>query len=253
MAGICNIRSSQIFKSSSVSAGVPYYLWNHCVAFIVNSLLFHESYYATMGLMNIVTLKTTRKPVTRALSSKKHISVLKTECREALNRICVVAYLKVGMEQRHAFDAVPGHCMLQAGLVYGKLHCVWHNIEYQLTTTGQHSQLWIETGIGSIPYQTNFQPVHRGQSGSFGGTSLKAIHALHSENVIGRTSRQPNYPNQLAPKRGSERSFEIGPQSHLVSLSGNLPTVQARDTLSRRSYQPIVLTKPLMAPLISCS
>ena len=35
---------------------------------------------------------------------------------------------------------------------------------------------------------------------------------------IGRTSRQPNYPNQLAPKRGSERSFEIGPQSHLVSL-----------------------------------
>ena len=70
---------------------------------------------------------------------------------------------------------------------------------------------------------------------------------------IGRTSRQPNYPNQLAPKWGSERSFEIGPQSHLVSLSGNLPIVQVRDTLSRRSYQPIVLAKPLMAPLISCS
>ena len=73
------------------------------------------------------------------------------------------------------------------------------------------------------------------------------------QDTIGRTSRQPNYPNQLAPKRGSERSFEIGPQSHLVSLSGNLPIVQARDTLSRRSYQPIVLAKPLMAPLISCS
>ena len=58
---------------------------------------------------------------------------------------------------------------------------------------------------------------------------------------IGRTSRQPNYPNQLAPKRGSERSLRFGPQSHLVSLSGNLPIVQARDTLSRRSYQPIVL------------
>ena len=70
---------------------------------------------------------------------------------------------------------------------------------------------------------------------------------------IGRTSRQPNYPNQLAPKRGSERSLRFGPQSHLVSLSGNLPIVQARDTLSRRSYQPIVLAKPLMAPLISCS
>ena len=70
---------------------------------------------------------------------------------------------------------------------------------------------------------------------------------------IGRTSRQPNYPNQLAPKRGSERSFRFGPQSHLVSLSGNLPIVQARDTLSRRSYQPIVLAKPLMAPWISYS
>ena len=58
---------------------------------------------------------------------------------------------------------------------------------------------------------------------------------------IGRTSRQPNYPNQLALKRGSERSLRFGPQSHLVSLSGNLPIVQARDTLSRRSYQPIVL------------
>ena len=71
--------------------------------------------------------------------------------------------------------------------------------------------------------------------------------------VIGRTSRQPNYPNQFAPKRGSERSLRFGPQSHLVSLSGNLPIVQARDTLSRGSYQPIVLAKPLMAPLISCS
>ena len=71
--------------------------------------------------------------------------------------------------------------------------------------------------------------------------------------IIGRTSRQPNYPNQLVPKRGSERSLRFGPQSHMVSLSGNLPIVQARDTLSRRSYQPIVLAKPLMAPLISCS
>ena len=71
--------------------------------------------------------------------------------------------------------------------------------------------------------------------------------------AIGRTSRQSNYPNQVAPKRGSERSLRFGPQSHLVSLSGNLSTVQSRETLSRRSYQPIVLAKPLMAALITCS
>ena len=50
--------------------------------------------------------------------------------------------------QRHTFDAVPGHCTLQAGL---RLHCVWHIIEYQFTTTGQHSQrpmklLWRNVG-----------------------------------------------------------------------------------------------------------
>ena len=86
------------------------------------------------------------------LSFRKHISVLKT-----LNLIRVVAHLKWGGD-RYAFDAVPGHCTLQAGL---RLHCVWHSIEYQFTTTGQHSQLWIETGIGSILYQPNLQPVHR--------------------------------------------------------------------------------------------
>ena len=92
------------------------------------------------------------------LSFKKHTSVLKTQCREALNLIRVVAHLKWGGD-RYAFDAVPGHCTLQAGL---RLHCVWHGIEYHFTTTGQHSQLWIETGIGSILYQPKLQPVHRG-------------------------------------------------------------------------------------------
>ena len=67
--------------------------------------------------------------------------------------------LEVRRGQRHTFDAVPDHCRLQAGL---RLHCVWHSIEYQFTTTGQHSKLWIETGIGSILYQPNLQPVHIG-------------------------------------------------------------------------------------------
>ena len=66
--------------------------------------------------------------------------------------------------------------------------------------------------------------------------SILCIH-LH---FIGRTRRQPNYPKQLSPKPGSQSSFESRPQSHLVSLSDNLSIVQARNTPSRRSYQPIV-------------
>ena len=67
--------------------------------------------------------------------------------------------------------------------------------------------------------------------------------SVHKTAFISRTWRQPNYPKQLAPKRGSHSSFESRPQSHLVSLSGNLSIVQARDTPSRRSYQPIVFAR----------
>ena len=51
---------------------------------------------------------------------------------------------------------------------------------------------WIETGIGSFLYQSNLQPVHRGQWNSFGGTSVEAIHALLSENSCLRW--QPSIP-----------------------------------------------------------
>ena len=69
------------------------------------------------------------------LSFKKHISVLKTRCKEALNLIRVVAHLKWGGD-RHTRDAVPCHCSFQVWLW---LHCVWHSINHQPTTTGQHS------------------------------------------------------------------------------------------------------------------
>ena len=69
------------------------------------------------------------------LSFKKHISVLKTQCKEALNLIRVVAHLKWGGE-RDTLDAVPCHCSFQVWLW---LHCVWHSIKHQPTTTGQHS------------------------------------------------------------------------------------------------------------------
>ena len=87
--------------------------------------------------------------------------------------------------------ALPGHCMVQAKL---RLQCVWHSIEFQSTAIGQHSQLWIETGIGSVLYQPNLQPVHRGQWSSFGGTSVKAIQALFSENACLHTQPSTSCP-----------------------------------------------------------
>ena len=61
------------------------------------------------------------------LSFKKHISVLKTQCKEALNLIRVVAHLKWGGD-RDTLDAVPCHCSFQVWLW---LHCVWHGIKHQ--------------------------------------------------------------------------------------------------------------------------
>ena len=59
------------------------------------------------------------------LSFKKHISVLKAQCKEALNLVRVVAHLKWGGD-RDTSDAVPGYCSFQARL---RLNCAWHSIE----------------------------------------------------------------------------------------------------------------------------
>ena len=45
--------------------------------------------------------------------------------------------------------------------------------------------------------------------------------------------RQPNYPNQLAPKRGSQSSLILDPNLRWWANGGNLSIVQAGDTLSR--------------------
>ena len=72
--------------------------------------------------------------------------------------------LEVGRGQRHTADAVPDHCSLQARLW---MHCVWHSIPYQFTTTWQHPQYWTKTGTRSTLHQPNLQYVHRGQRSSF--------------------------------------------------------------------------------------
>ena len=64
--------------------------------------------------------------------------------------------LEMGRGQRHTLDAVPCHCSFQVWLW---LHCVWHSIKHQPTTTRQHSLLWTETGIGSILHQPRKAPL----------------------------------------------------------------------------------------------
>ena len=51
--------------------------------------------------------------------------------------------LEVGRGQRHTTDAVPDHCSFQTILW---MHCVWHSIQYQFTSTWQHPQRWAKAG-----------------------------------------------------------------------------------------------------------
>ena len=69
------------------------------------------------------------------LSFKKHISVLKTQCKEALNLIRVVAHLKWGGDK----DTLLMLCRAIVRSKFDWLHCVWHSIKHQPTTTGQRS------------------------------------------------------------------------------------------------------------------
>ena len=71
---------------------------------------------------------------------------------------------------------------------------------------------------------------------------VKLIRRTHKQNIA-----STQLPQATRSQAGKPEEFEFGPQSHLVSLSGNLSIVQARDTLRRRSYQPIVF-----ASLWSC-
>ena len=129
------------------------------------------------------------------LSFKKHISVSKTQCREALNLLRVVAHLK-WRGDRDTPDAVPGHYSLQAGLWLCR---VWHSIEHQPVTTGQHPQHWIKTGTWSILHQPSLQFVCWDQWSSSGGTSAKAVHELLSQNTCLHWKSGTSCPVRIRP------------------------------------------------------
>ena len=71
------------------------------------------------------------------------IGVLKTQCKEALNLIRVVAHLKWGGDR----DTLLDDCSFKARL---RMYCVWHSSKCQSTTTGQHPQCWSKTGTWSV-------------------------------------------------------------------------------------------------------
>ena len=75
------------------------------------------------------------------LSFKEHISALKTQCKEALNLIRVVAHLKWGGDRDTLL--LLDHGSFQARLW---MYCVWQSFQYQFTTTWQHPQRWAKTG-----------------------------------------------------------------------------------------------------------
>ena len=133
------------------------------------------------------------------LSFKKHISVLNTQCKEALNLIRVVAHLKWGGD-RDTTDALPDDCLFKARL---RMYCIWHSIKCHSTTTGQHP----ETGTWSILHQPSLQHVHRGQRNPFGGKAVEAVHALLSEDSCLHLQPSTLCPTWIWPNHKRSVSF----------------------------------------------
>ena len=104
--------------------------------------------------------------------------------------------LELGRGPRHTPDAVLGHYSLQAGLWLCR---VWHSIEHQPATTGQHPQHWIKTGTWGILHQPSLQFVCWDQWSSFGGTSAKAVHELLSQNTCLHWKSCTSCPARIRP------------------------------------------------------
>ena len=113
------------------------------------------------------------------LSFKEHISALKTQCKEALNLIRVVAHLKWG----GVSDTL---LMLYRTILRSKLD--YGYIAYGTASNTDSRQLGsihnarLKLALGRILHQPSLQYVDGGQRSSFGGTSVEAVHELLSEN-----------------------------------------------------------------------
>ena len=86
---------------------------------------------------------------------------------------------KFGRRSRHTSDAVPGHCSLQGGL---RLNCVWLSISTDLRQLDTIHNSGLRLALGAFCTSPVPSAIHRGQRSSVGGTPVKAVHALLSEN-----------------------------------------------------------------------
>ena len=111
------------------------------------------------------------------LSFKKHISVLKTQCKEALNLIRVVAHLKWGGDRDTLlmlYRAIVRSKFDYGCIVYGSAS----NTNLRQLDSIDNSGLRLALGAFCT---SPVSSLYTGQWSSFGGTSVKAVHAL-SEN-----------------------------------------------------------------------
>ena len=136
------------------------------------------------------------------LSFKKH-SVLKTQCKEALNLIRVVAHLKWGGER----DTL---LMLYRTIVRSKL-------DMDVLCMAQHQEPICDNWTASKMldwdwhlehcHQPSLQHVHGGQRNSFGGKAVEAVHALLSEDSCLHWQPSTSCPTWIWPNHKRSVSF----------------------------------------------
>ena len=128
--------------------------------------------------------------------NEKHISVLKTQCNEALNLIRVVAHLKWGGDR----DTL---LMLYRAIVRSKFD--YGCIVYGTASNTNLRQLdsihnsGLRLALGAFCTSPVSSLYTRGQRSSFGGTSAKAVHALLCENSCLHWQSSTSCPAWIRP------------------------------------------------------
>ena len=129
------------------------------------------------------------------LSFKKHISVLKTQCKEALNLIRVVAHLKWGGDRDTLlmlYRAIVRSKFDNGCIVYGTAS----NTNLRQLDSIHNSGLRLALGAFCT---SPVSSLYTGQRSSFAGTSVKAVHALLCENSCLHWQSSTSCPTWIQP------------------------------------------------------
>ena len=89
--------------------------------------------------------------------------------------------LEVGRRQKNTSDALLGHCLHQTGLL---LHCVWHSVDNQSTTTEQHPKLRVTLCMNvTEPLEMYMSPGHMGKGTAAIGLKIEVVMAFAEINA----------------------------------------------------------------------